>query len=45
MTIFRTATAGDFTAKRFRTWGASIIALDQLLKKADQSPDLDQDRR
>ncbi len=33
----RTATAGDFTAKHFRTWGASVIALDQLLKKADHS--------
>jgi DNA topoisomerase-1 len=29
------ATGGDFTAKHFRTWGASVIAFDQLLKKAD----------
>ena len=31
------ATGGDFTAKHFRTWGASVIALDQLLKKADDA--------
>ena len=28
-------TGGEFTAKHFRTWGASVIAFDQLLKKAD----------
>ncbi len=28
------ASGGDFTAKHFRTWGASVIALEQLLKKA-----------
>ncbi|MEO6255799.1 MAG: DNA topoisomerase IB [Sphingomicrobium sp.] len=28
---------GDFTAKHFRTWGASVIAYDQLLKKADDA--------
>jgi DNA topoisomerase-1 len=28
------ATAGDFTAKHFRTWGASVIAFDQMLEKA-----------
>ena len=28
------STGGDFTAKHFRTWGASVIALDQMLKKA-----------
>jgi DNA topoisomerase-1 len=33
----RRATKGDFTAKHFRTWGASVIAFDQLLKKSDQS--------
>jgi len=27
----RDATGGDFTAKHFRTWGASVIAFDQLL--------------
>jgi DNA topoisomerase-1 len=27
----RDATGGDFTAKHFRTWGASAIAFDQLL--------------
>lgn len=27
---------GEFTAKHFRTWSASVIALDQLLKKADE---------
>jgi DNA topoisomerase-1 len=31
----REATGGEFTAKHFRTWGASVIAFDQLLKKAD----------
>ncbi|MEO7564205.1 MAG: DNA topoisomerase IB [Sphingomicrobium sp.] len=29
-------TGGEFTAKHFRTWSASVIALDQLLKKADE---------
>jgi DNA topoisomerase I len=27
----REATGGDFTAKHFRTWGASVIAFEQLL--------------
>ena len=31
----RAATGGEFTAKHFRTWGASVIAFEQLLKKAD----------
>jgi DNA topoisomerase I len=31
------ATGGDFTAKHFRTWSASVIALDQMLKKADDA--------
>ena len=31
----REASGGQFTAKHFRTWGASVIAFDQLLKKAD----------
>jgi DNA topoisomerase-1 len=31
------ATGGDFTAKHFRTWSASVIALEQLLKKAEDS--------
>ena len=31
----RDATGGEFTAKHFRTWGASVIAFDQLLEKAD----------
>ena len=31
----RDATGGEFTAKHFRTWGASAIAFDQLLRKAD----------
>ena len=30
-------TGGDFTAKHFRTWGASVIALDELLKKKDDA--------
>jgi hypothetical protein len=33
----REATKGDFTAKHFRTWGASVIAFDQLLKKSENS--------
>jgi DNA topoisomerase-1 len=33
----RDATGEDFTAKHFRTWGASVIALDQLLKKAEDA--------
>jgi len=31
----RDASKGDFTAKHFRTWGASVIAFDQLLKKSE----------
>ena len=31
------ATGGDFTAKHFRTWSASVIALDQMLKKAENA--------
>jgi len=31
------ATGGDFTAKHFRTWSASVIALDQMLKKAEDA--------
>jgi len=33
----KSATGADFTAKHFRTWGASVIALEQLLKKADDA--------
>jgi len=33
----REASGGEFTAKHFRTWGASVIAFDQLLKKADDA--------
>ncbi len=29
----REATGGEFTAKHFRTWGASVIAFEQLLEK------------
>ena len=29
------ATGGEFTAKHFRTWGASVIAFEQMLQKAD----------
>ena len=29
----REASGGDFTAKHFRTWGASVIAFEQLLEK------------
>jgi len=31
----REATGGDFTAKNFRTWGASVIAFDQMLSAAE----------
>src|SRR5690349_8281027 len=31
------ATGGDFTAKHFRTWSASVIAFEQLLKKAEDA--------
>jgi len=31
------ATGGDFTAKHFRTWSASVIALEQMLKKAEHA--------
>jgi DNA topoisomerase-1 len=31
------ASGGDFTAKHFRTWGASVIACDQMLKKAEHA--------
>jgi len=30
-------TGGDFTAKHFRTWSASVIALEQMLKKAEDA--------
>jgi DNA topoisomerase-1 len=32
----REATGGDFTAKNFRTWGASVIAFDQMLTAAEE---------
>jgi DNA topoisomerase-1 len=31
------AMGGEFTAKHFRTWGASVIAFDMLLKKAEHA--------
>jgi len=31
------ASGGDFTAKHFRTWSASVIAFDQMLKKAENA--------
>ena len=33
----RDASDGDFTAKHFRTWGASVLAFEQMLKKADDA--------
>jgi DNA topoisomerase-1 len=33
----REAMSGDFTAKHFRTWGASVIAFEQMLKKAEDA--------
>ncbi|MBA3510549.1 DNA topoisomerase IB [Sphingomonas sp.] len=32
----REATGGEFTAKHFRTWGASVIAFEQLLDAGEQ---------
>jgi DNA topoisomerase-1 len=32
----RDACAGDFTAKNFRTWGASVIAFDQMMTAAEE---------
>ena len=32
----RSATGGDFTAKHFRTWGASVLFFKQLLAKAEE---------
>ena len=31
------ASGGEFTAKHFRTWGASVIAFEQMLKKAEDA--------
>ena len=31
------ATGGDFTAKDFRTWGASVIAFEEMAKRAESS--------
>jgi DNA topoisomerase I len=31
------ASGGDFTAKHFRTWGASVIAFQQMLDKAEDA--------
>lgn len=31
------ATGGEFTAKHFRTWSASVIAFEQMLKKAEHT--------
>ena len=32
----REATGGDFTAKNFRTWGASVIAFEKMLEGVEQ---------
>lgn len=32
----RSATGGDFTAKHFRTWGASVIAFEKLLEAGEK---------
>jgi len=32
----REASGGEFTAKNFRTWGASVIAFDQMLTAAEE---------
>jgi DNA topoisomerase-1 len=36
-TYIKEATGGEFTAKHFRTWGATVIAMEQLLKKAEDA--------
>ena len=33
----KSASGGEFTAKHFRTWSASVIALEQMLKKAEDA--------
>jgi len=33
----REATGGDFTAKHFRTWGATVLAFEQMLDKANDA--------
>jgi DNA topoisomerase-1 len=33
----REATGGEFTAKHFRTWGATVLAFEQMLDKADNA--------
>ena len=33
----REATDGDFTAKHFRTWGATVLAFEQMLDKAENA--------
>ena len=33
----REVTGGDFTAKHFRTWGATVLAFEQMLDKAENA--------
>jgi DNA topoisomerase-1 len=33
----REVTGGDFTAKHFRTWGATVLAFEQMLDKAEHA--------
>ena len=33
----RETSGGDFTAKNFRTWGASVIAFEQMMSKAEHA--------
>ena len=33
----KAATGGDFTAKNFRTWGASVIAFEQMLEAQEEN--------
>jgi DNA topoisomerase I len=33
----REASGGDFTAKHFRTWGASVLAFEQLIRKTEDA--------
>ncbi len=36
-TYIKDAMGGDFTAKDFRTWGASVIAFEEMVKRSEQS--------
>ena len=37
----RDATGGEFTAKDFRTWGASVLAFEEIVRRADSEGKID----